>query len=96
MCRLMVANGLISFANGFFFPGFVVRWRGGSYGGGSHAYRRKAEEESRGGARWRLGDSGSWVSVLCDIASCVSSPCTHVRMHACSGALSQACRNVDT
>ena len=27
MCRLMVANGLISFANGFFFPGFVVRWR---------------------------------------------------------------------
>jgi len=32
MCRLMVANGLISFANGFFFPGFVVRWRGGQWG----------------------------------------------------------------
>ena len=33
MCRLMVANGLISFANGFFFPGFVVRGVEGNGGG---------------------------------------------------------------
>ena len=53
---------------------------GGLQGGG------EGEIEGGGGeARWRLGDSGSWVSVLGDSASCVSRSCTRACMLGCSG-----------
>ena len=46
----------------------------------------EGEIEGGGGeARWRLGDSGSWVSVLGDSASCVSRSCTRACMLGCSG-----------